>query len=151
MKKTVTVAGYTFIAISCLSLIYVSVLAWLNPREVMALVQVELTNNDALSSIRGVYGGVGISLVTLIVIMAVKNLKSSLLFLSGFWFMYAISRVITILQDGPLGDFGNTWIKIETMFGIVAFTLYYLIKSFQHSRVKTAKNQQKLSLQKTAH
>ncbi len=151
MKKVATIAGYTFVALSSLSLAYVSLLAWADPKAVMALVQVELNNNDALSSIRGVYGGVGISLVTLVVIMAIKNLKNSLLFLGGFWLMYALSRLITLSKDGPLGDFGNNWLKIELFFGITAFAIYFLYQSALRKASQATKTSASIAFQKTAH
>jgi len=102
----------------------------------MALVQVKLENTDALSSIRGVYGGVGFTLAGLVILMSINNLQNGLLFLSVFWLMYAISRVLTIIIDGPLGDFGNMWIKIESMFAVIAFILYLLNRPGNKSAVR---------------
>jgi len=114
------------IGIFSLSLLYIAVLAWVDPKAVMAFVGVELHNNDALSSIRGVYGGVGIFLVVVSVIISVKNLQNGLLFFTTFWWMYAISRILTLWIDGPLGEFGGTWLKIELTFGLLALVLYLL-------------------------
>lgn len=136
MKKTVMIVGYVFVAFSVLSLVWASCLAWIAPKAVMALVHVELNNNDALSSIRGVYGGVGFSLVALIIVMAIKDLQKSLLFLGIFWLLYAISRVITIIVDGPLANFGNTWLKTELFFGILAWVIY----CFNNRNVRKTKN-----------
>jgi hypothetical protein len=128
MKKSVRILSYAFVGISCLSLLYVAIMAWFNPRAVMALVSVTLDNNDALSSIRGVYGGVGFALVGLIIAIARKELRSSLLFLSVFWFLYALSRIVTLMMDGPLGDFGHNWLTIETVFGLLAAILFLATK-----------------------
>lgn len=126
MKKTIYVISYLFIGISLLGLLYISILSWIDPNAVMALVQVKLNNNDALSSIRGVYGGTGISLVGIGAVITFKNPQRGTLFFTVFWFMYALSRIITICMDGPLGEFGNTWLKIELSFGLFALVLYLL-------------------------
>ena len=55
-KKSVLIASRVFILLSALSLLSVSLMAFANPQSVMDLVQVQLSNNDAFSSIRGVYG-----------------------------------------------------------------------------------------------
>lgn len=129
MKKSVRILSYMFVGISCLSLLYVSLMAWFSPRAVMALVNVSLDNNDALSSIRGVYGSVGLALVVLVILISRKDLRSSLLFLSIFWFLYALSRLVTLLVDGPLGEFGTNWLMIESVFGCLAMLLYFATKS----------------------
>lgn len=126
MKKTIYVISYLFIGISLLSLLYISILSWIDPNTVMALVQVKLNNNDALSSIRGTYGGTGIFLAGLGGVIAFKNPERGTLFFTVFWFMYALSRIITICIDGPLGEFGHTWLKIELSFGLFALVLYFL-------------------------
>lgn len=124
MKKIIYIISYIFIAISLISLLYVAVSAWINPHAVMALVQVKLPNNDALSSIRGVYGGVGITLVGTAAVISFKKVQQGLLFFTVFWFMYALSRIITIGTDGALGQFGSSWLKIELSFGLFALVLY---------------------------
>ena len=114
-EKIIQNAGKIFIGFSALSLLSVSVLSLFDPAATMALVQVELGNNDALSSIRGVYGGVGISIVALLVHLYFTNPVLALRYLTLFWGLYALSRLITLLADGPLGDFGSRWIMIETV------------------------------------
>jgi len=126
MKKSITIISYISIGIFSLSLMYVSILAWVNPKAVMAFVEVDLNNTDALSSIRGVYGGVGIFLTGLSLIISIRNLQYGLLFFTVFWLMYAVSRILTLCIDGPLGEFGNTWLKIELTFGLLSLALYLL-------------------------
>ena len=62
-EKLVRVATIAFIVFSAFCLLMVSLMAFLNPQSVMDLVSVKLTNTDAYSSIRGIYGGVGMTLV----------------------------------------------------------------------------------------
>jgi hypothetical protein len=38
--------------------------------------------------------------------------------------LYAVSRAITILVDGPLGDFGTQWIITESILFIIAIILF---------------------------
>ncbi|MBA8984992.1 MULTISPECIES: DUF4345 domain-containing protein [Sphingobacterium] len=125
--KTIKFLGYLIVCLSLLSLMYVSCLAWIDPSAVMQLVGVELNNNDALSSIRGVYGGVGFTLIAVIIFFTLKNLRHSLLLLAGFWIMYALSRLITIGIDGRLGDFGTKWLTIELLFFGISLALYLLL------------------------
>lgn len=113
-----------FISFSLLSLVWVSIMAMVSPQQVMDLVQVKLENTDAISSIRGIYGGVGLTICALLLYLLLKDKTKALLFLSVFWGMYALSRFVTILVDGSLGDFGNQWIVIESVFCILAIVLF---------------------------
>lgn len=124
-KRNYLFAARTFIGCSTVSLLSVAVLAWRNPQEVMDLVQVKLTNNDALSSIRGVYGGVGLTLCVGLIYMWVQHPKMGVSFLTLFWGSYALSRLLTMAVDGPLGDFGSQWIVIETLFCLIGVVLLF--------------------------
>lgn len=124
-KRNYLLATRIFIGCSTASLLSVAVLAWRNPQEVMDLVQVKLTNNDALSSIRGVYGGVGLTLCVALVYLAVQHPKMGVSFLTLFWGSYALSRLLTMAVDGPLGDFGSQWIVIETLFCLIGVVLLF--------------------------
>lgn len=125
-----------FVFLSVLSLAYVALLAMVNPQAVMDLVGVTLPNTDAISSIRGIYGGVGITLCLALVYLGCYHVKEGLLFLSLFWGSYAVSRFITSLVEGALGEFGSTWIVIETFFcltGIVLLLLNRKLKAFANA------------------
>ena len=121
--KAIKIASRTFIVFSCLSLGYVSILAFTNPQAVMDLVNVSLPNNDAISSIRGIYGGVGLTVVISLLYQAFTDVKKGLIFLSMFWGLYAFSRLITIMVDGGLGAFGNQWLLVESVFCLLGLTL----------------------------
>ena len=124
-----------FIFVSVLSLAYVALLAIINPQSVMDLVGVSLPNTDAISSIRGIYGGVGVSICIALVYVGIYHVKEGLAFLSIFWGSYAVSRLITTFVDGALGEFGSTWIVIEGFFcvlGIVLLVLNRKYKTFSH-------------------
>jgi hypothetical protein len=121
--KSIRLASIAFISLSVLSILSVSMMAFINPQQVMDLVQVNLGNNDAYSSIRGVYGGVGISIVAVIIHLSRTGVSTALGFLALFWGMYGISRVITIIIEGRLGAFGNHWLVIEACFTAIALGL----------------------------
>lgn len=92
----------------------------------MSMVGTNLPNTDAISSIRGIYGGVGLVISIQLIYLLFKNVSKGLLFLILFWGAYAISRLIIMIVDGPLGDFGTNWIVIESVFCLIAILLYYL-------------------------
>jgi hypothetical protein len=125
MKKEKIVRGsaVAFIMFSAFCLLMVSLMAFINPQSVMDLVSVKLNNNDAYSSIRGIYGGVGLTIVISLLYLIRNNMKYALLFLSLLWGFYAVSRLITILIEGPLGDFGNQWIVTESVLCGIAILL----------------------------
>jgi uncharacterized membrane protein len=130
MQKTISIASKGFILLSAASLASVSAMAFINPQSVMDLVQVSLNNTDALSSIRGVYGGVGLTLVISLLYLMKKDVQKGLAFLCLLWGLYAASRIITIFADGRLGAFGNRWLVIETMFFIMAASLLVAHKKY---------------------
>lgn len=123
-RKVTIVISKGFILLSALSFLSVSIMAFDNPQSVMDLVSVKLTSNDAFSSIRGVYGGVGLALFIVLVYKLRNNFLEGLALLTLLWGLYAVSRVITIANEGALGAFGKQWLTIECTFFIVALTLY---------------------------
>jgi hypothetical protein len=122
-EKLIRVSSVAFIVFSAFCLLMVSLMAFVNPQSVMDLVSVKLPNNDAYSSIRGIYGGVGLTIVISLIYLIRKNVKDGLLFLTLLWGFYAISRLITILVEGPLGDFGMQWIVTESVLCGIAVLL----------------------------
>ncbi len=117
-------AAKGFILLSALSLLSVSLMAFASPQAVMDLVQVKLGNTDAYSSIRGVYGGVGMTLVISLVYLMLKDVRKGLGFLMLLWGFYALSRSITIFAEGSLGAFGTQWLVIESVFFLIAASLF---------------------------
>src|SRR5215210_7490438 len=115
-KKFTTMAAKSFIGLSAFSLLTVSGMAFFSPQAVMDLVAVQLPNTDAFSSIRGVYGGVGLTLFISLIYLLRTNLPNGLAFLSLLWGFYALSRLITVFTEGPLGNFGKQWLCIESVF-----------------------------------
>lgn len=128
-QKNLRLAAQGFILLSAISLLSVSLMAFANPQSVMDLVAVELNNTDAFSSIRGVYGGVGLTLFVALIYLLRLNFRKGLAFLCLLWGLYALSRLITIFAEGPLGAFGTQWLITESVFFLVAFVLYLLNKS----------------------
>ncbi len=120
-----------FIFLSVISIAYVALLALINPQSVMDLVGVKLPNTDAISSIRGIYGGVGMAICIALVYVGIYHVKEGLAFLSIFWGSYAVSRLITSFVDGALGEFGSTWIVIEAFFCMIGLVLLIVNKKFK--------------------
>lgn len=118
-----------YIGFSLLSLLSVSLMALFDPQSVMDLVGVKLENTDALSSIRGVYGGVGITICLSLFYLLILYPEKGAAFLSIFWGAYAFSRLITLVSDGPLGDFGNQWLMIESTMALVGLGLWQFLVS----------------------
>lgn len=121
-------AAQGFILVSALALLSVSVMAFSNPQSVMDLVHVKLTNTDAYSSIRGVYGGVGLTIFITLLYLMVKDVTKGLAFLSLLWGFYALSRALTIFLEGALGAFGRQWIVTETVLFVLAISLLWANK-----------------------
>lgn len=130
-----------YLGFSMLSLLSVSIMALFDPQSVMDMVRVNLNNNDAISSIRGVYGGVGITICLSILYLLIRHPEKGAGFLSIFWGSYAFSRLITMISDGPLGDFGNQWLMIETIMALIGLGLWLTLNS--------SKRKQKLYLKST--
>ncbi|WP_192821633.1 DUF4345 domain-containing protein [Rufibacter sp. LB8] len=132
-KQKSKLAAQGFILLSALSLLSVSVMAFANPQAVMDLVQVKLGNTDAYSSIRGVYGGVGLTLTISLVYLMLTDVRKGLSFLCLLWGFYALSRLITMFTEGALGTFGTQWLYTETAFFITATSLLFLNRKKQHT------------------
>lgn len=114
-----------YLALCIFSLGMVALMAFQSPQAVMDLVQTPLPNTDAMSSIRGIYGGVGLSIVIALIYLWRTNLRLALGYLSLFWSLYAISRIITGAVDGPLGAFGTQWLYTESFFALFGFILWW--------------------------
>lgn len=127
-QKVVSMTAKTFMGLSAFSLLYVSIMAFFSPQAVMDLVQVKLGNTDAFSSIRGVYGGVGLTITVSIIYMLVKDVRKGLAFLCMLWGFYALSRIITIYAEGSLGAFGSQWLKTESLFFVISLVLLVVYK-----------------------
>lgn len=125
-NKWVNIASVILLSFSALAILMVSVMAFQNPQAVMDLVQVTLPNNDAYSSIRGVYGGVGLTITAVLLYCVWKNKKQGLAFAALLWGSYALSRLITINVEGALGAFGTQWLLIESVLCGLALLLLLL-------------------------
>lgn len=134
MKKEITIRmlNVLYVGTSILGLASVSILSLIDPQSTMDLVNVKLDNTDAISSIRGIYGGVGISIISGLSYLLMTKIILAIRFLTMFWFSYASSRLITMVVDGPLGDFGNQWISIESAFGILGLILLIIDKRYRN-------------------
>ena len=122
-SKIVKFSSKGLILFSGFSIIMVSAMAYNNPQAVMDLVGVKLTNTDAYSSIRGVYGGVGLTIFATLIYLALKDYQKGLVFTAILWGSYAISRLLTILVEGSLGAFGNQWLVIESILCLLSLVL----------------------------
>ncbi|MFD2200827.1 DUF4345 domain-containing protein [Shivajiella indica] len=132
--KILTVLSRVFILFSGLALLSVSLMAFLSPQSVMDLVQVQLTNTDAFSSIRGIYGGVGLTIVCTLIYLSIKSPIQGLGFLGMLWGFYALSRIITIFSEGTLGTFGNQWLVIESIMFLIAIGLFSAHKILEKNK-----------------
>ncbi len=127
------------ILFSALSIAMVSAMAFNDPQAVMNLVGVQLPNTDAYSSIRGVYGGVGLTIFITLIYLAIKDYKKGLVFTSVLWGSYALSRLMTIAVEGSLGAFGNQWLMIESVLCLSSLILLALqARSPQKAKIAVA-------------
>jgi hypothetical protein len=134
-NRILLISSRGFILFSALCLLAVSLMAFADPQAVMNLVHVQLNNTDAFSSIRGVYGGVGLTLFISLLYLMRRETQKGLVFLCLLWGFYALSRTITIFAEGALGDFGTQWLITETAFFFIALTLWVLNRKAASSAV----------------
>ncbi|MDX2190944.1 MAG: DUF4345 domain-containing protein [Bacteroidota bacterium] len=134
--KIIKISSQIYVGFCILSLLYVSLLSLYSPQATMDLVATTLPNTDAISSIRGIYGGVGLVINFALIYLLWNDLNKALVLLCMFWAAYAISRVITSFVEGPLGSFGSQWLVIELTFSIIAFIFWTLIHKFQLQPVR---------------
>lgn len=132
--KLLRISSATLIGFSAVAILMVSLMAFQNPQAVMDLVQVKLPNNDAFSSIRGVYGGVGFTIFISLVYLAFKDHTRGLAFAAILWGSYALSRLMTITLEGPLGAFGQQWLMIESILCITAVVLLIVRVKLQQAK-----------------
>lgn len=125
-NKFLNMATWAVVAISAMGTLSVSIMALFDPRAVMAMVNTPLDNTDALSSVRGVFGGVGITLAAIMVWVFRRDRTTAMGFIALFWGNYALCRALTIAMDGPLGAFGSQWIMIEATLAGCAALVYVL-------------------------
>ena len=121
--KLIRFTSAGLIGFSAFAIFMVSVMAFQDPQKVMDLVQVKLPNNDAYSSIRGVYGGVGLTIFISLIYLVFKDHVKGLAFAAILWGSYAISRLMTISIEGPLGAFGTQWLYTESFLCISSVVL----------------------------
>jgi hypothetical protein len=124
-KQILNMASVVLLAFSAFAIVAVSLKAFNNPQKVMDLVQVQLPNNDAYSFIRGIYGGVGFTIFLTLIYLMIKDRLRGLIFAAVLWGSYAVSRVITIFNEGALGPFGTQWLTIETLLCLSAILLVF--------------------------
>lgn len=130
--KILNIASVILIGLTALAVLMVSVQAFVSPQSVMDLVQVKLSNTDAFSSIRGVYGGIGLLIFIQLVYLAVKNQQQGLIVVALFGGLYAVSRTITIFSEGSLGAFGRQWLYTEAFLCVTALSLLLLRRKIMH-------------------
>jgi hypothetical protein len=123
-KKILNVLSVCLIGLCASGILMVSIMAFINPQSVMNLVGVTLPNTDAYSSIRGVYGGAGLTICIILFYLAVKNSRQGLLCMALLCSLYALSRLITIFAEGNLGEFGQQWLIIESVMAMLALLVY---------------------------
>ncbi|QJB30607.1 DUF4345 domain-containing protein [Chitinophaga oryzae] len=124
LSRTIKILARIYLLLSAGSFFMVSMMGFFSPQAVMDLVQVKLPNNDAFSSIRGVYGGVGLTITVMLVRWALKDIQQGVVFLCWLWGLYALSRIITWTAEGPLGAFGTQWLVIESVFFAMGMLLF---------------------------
>lgn len=137
-QRNIKIGSKIYIGFSAFSLGYVAILSLISPQSTMNLVATTLTNTDAISSIRGIYGGVGLVITIQLIYLLLTDYTKGLVFLSLFWAFYAVSRLITLYSDGPLGEFATFWMVNETVFSMIGIGLLLLTKKNQRDEFRVA-------------
>lgn len=130
----IRLAARTAILLSAAGVASVALQAIFDPQKVMDLVAVQLANTDAISSIRGVYGGVGVLIALFLVYLAWQPALPGTGWVALFWGSYALSRLVTLVVDGALGSFGNTWLVVETVMCVLCACLWMIEQKVKRQR-----------------
>ena len=123
MKLTELLARI-FLGLIALAFLKVGIETMVDPRAVLANVDISLETSSALSSMRAVYGGMHFVFGALCVYTIFKNVISGLGLVALYTLGFAIGRISGIILDGTPNQFVVTWLITEiAAFAIAVFLL----------------------------
>lgn len=114
-RQTVKLFLQAFILFSILNLLTWSVIPFMSLQAIRNLVTIRLPDTTALSSIRGVYGGMGLTLFISLLYLQFTNLRHSLAILCLLSGVVALSPIIITFSEGTLGAFSSQWLLTESL------------------------------------
>lgn len=94
------------------------------PSELLAVVGIPLDNPSALSSIRGIYGGLHIAFGAMMLWSLLKNPSVALLFVVIYTGGFTLGRWTAFALDGQPNAFVTTWMFVEPVCGLVSWFLW---------------------------
>jgi hypothetical protein len=113
-----------FLALTGLAFANVGVQALLDPKAVVAAVEMTLENASSMSTIRAVYGGMHLAFGLFCFYGAFRAQRPALGLLMLYAGGYVFGRVVSYVADGAPNAFVSQWLITETATLLIASTLY---------------------------
>jgi len=113
-----------FLALTGLAFANVGVQALLDPRAVVAAVEMTLENASSLSTIRAVYGGMHLMFGLFCIFGAFKARLPALGLLMLYSGGYVVGRLTSYVVDGAPNAFVSQWMVTESVTFIISASLY---------------------------
>ncbi len=113
-----------FLALTGLAFANVGVQALLDPRAVVAAVEMTLENASSLSTIRAVYGGMHLAFGLFCFYGAFKAQRPALGLLMLYSGGYVVGRLTSYVADGAPNAFVGQWLVMESVTFIISAALY---------------------------
>lgn len=113
-----------FLALTGLAFANVGVQALLDPRAVVAAVEMTLENASSLSTIRAVYGGMHLAFGLFCFYGAFKARLPALGLLMLYSAGYVVGRLTSYFIDGAPNAFVSQWLVMEVATFLISASLY---------------------------
>jgi hypothetical protein len=118
--KIIKLSTRIFLGLMALAFCKVGIEALVNPVPVLANVQIELLNTNALSSMRAVYGGMHFVFGLFCLYGIFKNPASALGLIVLYTAGFVLGRLTGIIVDGTPDEFVTSWLATETVSLLIA-------------------------------
>lgn len=114
-----------FLILLALATLNIAVQAILDPQVIFDNVQVQLGNITARNSVRALYGGVNLAFALFWIYAAFRRPNTGLILAFLYTGGFALGRILSIFMDGMPGAFAMQWLITESVFALLAASLFY--------------------------
>ncbi|HWJ29652.1 MAG TPA: DUF4345 family protein [Flavisolibacter sp.] len=120
--RIINISTILLVSFSATAILMASIMIFFHHQRVMNVLKVNLPGAYTRSFMLALYGIVGLAAGLSMIYIFIKNQRKGLSFLTLLWGFYAASRLMTILFNGSLNDFGR-WLFIDSMLFMVSVVL----------------------------